>query len=1024
MADYDFFDMTGLPFCEPEKSAQKINDAITQKLKELKSLLTNESQQIRRDDLNAQIKLLNDTKSAILTPECDKVIKDAYSDLVNKRTQEEIARLESTAKFMAIGGTKIITQAAIKKLQKDIKLSNGQISKIFSNLGFTVKKNGDVDLAALFPNQVKKIDESIAAICRMKDPNPRGADLSLVKDAYSFVAYLTGSPENADAFRFNSDTAELQKICDDYSKKNAAIGQEPIKTCAALAATVKVNVFNSDENRNKYDFYLKYKSPNLSQLFTSMKITPEPVLMESRFAEPCIKQIAEALDCNYDVAVAVYNKEGNCNYEPQRAVYYVKCHHCNSKNEYPTEADAIKINSCTNCKKPLYKRCAKCGNMVLESLEKCPHTNCGFVFAGAKMFSKHYSAAEAAVRSCDFDLARKYLLEAQKADPSEKHRIDQLSAKIDAEETRYKEPLNKLRTLISARMFFKAQEILPSIIQKYPNLNIADMEKNILETVKKANLAFASAQNLTASKKADMCLSILQYCADHQSSVNFLRATPPVASRNLIATPNNSGGFINISWAISEEQGVKYHLVRKNGKTPPASVNDGILLLEDSNSSNYCDSKVLPGEAYSYSLFISRMGVFSNPTTKFAVLYADIQNLRAVQNKSSIRLTWDTPQNSAGATVTRSSNGRETILSRSAHGSFEDFGIEYGVTYTYTISVNYADSVRSPGIRTVVTPFLIIDSFRIKALPIKGNTYKVSWDITQPNIDLRILVNNSVVRECTSSSSFADISLPAECFNTIKVMAHSGGTWLESENSVQVNSYSPCSIDKKRTEITEKAISTPKGTIYSTELKIRLDSPASSNVVGFYYAVRTAYCDSKWAKVDEIGNSQDISKISLTKYRAQDGIAFSASVTNEQAFYVSVFTIHNVNGREIVSEPKTAKVNRVAVADLFWKVSKSILSAPKLTINIVGNRPIERAPELVLCCCGEKEYITSPDDAKAVEIIHLPAKDLDEPQTNYTTVYELPKVNVKGVKFFLFELNPMRSEQFTLRWFQGFTGKV
>ena len=82
--------------------------------------------------------------------------------------------------------------------------------------------------------------------------------------------------------------------------------------------------------------------------------------------------------------------------------------------------------------------------MVLASLDKCPYTDCGFVFASAAMFSKYFAAAEEALRKSDFDLARKYLFDAQSADPSEKRRIDQLNATINSEELRHKEPILSL----------------------------------------------------------------------------------------------------------------------------------------------------------------------------------------------------------------------------------------------------------------------------------------------------------------------------------------------------------------------------------------------------------------------------------------------------------------------------------------------------------------------------------------------------------------------------------------------------
>ncbi|MFR1973852.1 MAG: hypothetical protein ACLS3F_04390 [Oscillospiraceae bacterium] len=64
-----FFDLTGLPFDPPEKSAKKVKAAIDKKVKELGASLGSETQQVKRDEITAHIKLLNDTGATILTPD-------------------------------------------------------------------------------------------------------------------------------------------------------------------------------------------------------------------------------------------------------------------------------------------------------------------------------------------------------------------------------------------------------------------------------------------------------------------------------------------------------------------------------------------------------------------------------------------------------------------------------------------------------------------------------------------------------------------------------------------------------------------------------------------------------------------------------------------------------------------------------------------------------------------------------------------------------------------------------------------
>ena len=124
MADYDFFDLTGLLFDPPEKSAKRVKAAIDKKVKELGASLGSETQQVKRDEMTEQIKLLNDTGAAILTPDGKKVVEGPYSTLAEDRTQAEIAKLRATANLMALTGTKVMTDAAIKDLRKERKLSD------------------------------------------------------------------------------------------------------------------------------------------------------------------------------------------------------------------------------------------------------------------------------------------------------------------------------------------------------------------------------------------------------------------------------------------------------------------------------------------------------------------------------------------------------------------------------------------------------------------------------------------------------------------------------------------------------------------------------------------------------------------------------------------------------------------------------------------------------------------------------------------------------------------------------------
>lgn len=1021
MAEIDLFDLTGLPFDPPEKSAKKVKTAIDKKRKELGALLSSSSQDDERKKLNAQIAFLKSVSEDILTPDGMQLNEDKHQALADKRVDSELKKLKATASLMSQSGSLSISEGMIKFHKKERRLSDERVREAFTELGFSIV---DIDLTRAlpkFPTRADSIRSWIATLSSTKDPNPDGPDTSLVTDLYSFAAYLEGEPENAALYRSKS-TAELCGLFDSYSKKFSMHNDDFSKLRGDLSANAKTYVFNSDENRQAYQDYLNYYSPAMTALFESIHGTPETLLYDAKFAEPCIKRISEVFG-NYETALAIYNKEATLDppYIRPNLVYHIKCDYCGRVSEFASEKEAQKANQCTNCGKSLFKKCGKCGSLIPVSREKCPH--CGFVFAGAVLFEKHYRAAEAALRESDFDAARKHLYDAQSADPSEKQRVEQFMAKIEAREKKYAQPINKLRELVAGKRFTAAGLALYETIRQYPGLNVSAFETQIRAASAKADSRFEASKKLPPARQADECVAILRDCVDHQPAMDFLRTHPPLPCKSLTLTAS-AGGGVSVSWGTSGESGVTYRLERSADNRSGESR----VLQDQTVSTSHVDQTAKPGILYTYTVFSIRFGVSSAPTKKSIILHSDVSNFHAVQNRDCIRLTWDAPENSVGATVTRSVAGKTAVLSRSAYVSLEDRDVRFGIAYMYTIQANYPDSTLSPGIESVITPLLIIDSFKIKVTAAKDNFFKVSWDIRQPGVDLRIMANGKLNLECKSDSGSAQIKLPAEAFTTVSVMAYSGGAWVSSDNSVEVNTYTPCAIDRNMTELREESISTPQGSLCSIEIKIKMAEPIPRNALGFYYAVRTASDSSRWAATDDIGRASDIRRVSLENYKSKNEIVYTESVKDEMSFYISVFTIYGVGGKEVISEPKTLRLDRPVFADLFWKVSKGIFSGMKLSIDVSANRPLDRIPDLALCACYDNEFISSHDDSRSIVLKQLPEINLETPQKFFSRTYDVDcgfsGKELKRMKLFLFETAPVRSEKFTLRWQQGFMGKV
>jgi hypothetical protein len=135
-----------------------------------------------------------------------------------------------------------------------------------------------------------------------------------VKDLYDLAAYLAGEPEKAAEYRGKS-TPELKSLFDGFAKEYSTRTDNFGHLCSALAIYGKIYVFDSEDHRQDYEAYLKYKSPSLTQLFSTIKSVPGQYFLVPKFAEACIKEISTVFE-DYEVSLAIYNKEAGLKDEP------------------------------------------------------------------------------------------------------------------------------------------------------------------------------------------------------------------------------------------------------------------------------------------------------------------------------------------------------------------------------------------------------------------------------------------------------------------------------------------------------------------------------------------------------------------------------------------------------------------------------------------------------------------------------------------------------------------------------------
>ena len=1039
MAEHDLFDLTNLPFDPAGTDVRKIQAAIDKAVKDLDGRLGGESQTAKRDALNRQIAFLKNIPNEIFEPDGKKVTQK-YRDMAKVRTDTEISKLKAVVNLwvQSITGQKIVTEGRIKKHKQDgFMLDVKNIEKVYKDEGFTIKPSPKVAKPD-FPAQADKIYNLLKTIRELADyrkfyPAPNYPDNSRVDTLYSFIAYLEKEPENAAQYR-GEITENLAKLFDKYAIDYAKKQEDPrdplglvIKDLIALG---KSNVFNNDTNRAKYEKYLLFKRPEMTELFDSLKAakqTGAANLEDPKIAEPAIKKIGEVFgDRNEAISMYCF-VAGISGIDEVDPVFYVKCTHCQNLSEFDSVESAKKENKCNHCKSALYKACPSCGELSLESVDRCSKSSCRFVFASAAMFEKYMIAAEQALREGRFDDARELLGKAKSANPAEIARTGELERRIDKDEDIVGRPINELRQLVNDRKFLAASQALSRTIAAFPKLNVSTFESQIKSTLSKVQATFESAKKQTPSECANSCFDILELCADFKPALDFLRTHQPLAVKNLTVAIDKINCRASLNWVRTGEKGVAYRIVRKFGNEAPKNELDcDTVLKDDFNETAFRDDSIPPGTWCSYGVFAKRMGVFSPVVGSSVLLLAEVTDIRHEINGTNVRITWNLPKNCTGVKVIRTYNGMETLLTDNAQASYEDKGLEYGAKYVYTIRANYLGHSPSSGVSLPVTPVPTISSdFTINAKQVKGSKYNVSWKIPQKGIELRILVNKRIFRETKSDSGSCEIELPANDHHVVEVAAYSAGNWINSVNSVEINTYPPLEVDKEATNITEKPVHGSAGN-YKIDISIVLSGAMPGNVVGFYYAVRVKSGTASqvpWVSIDEIGNSPDIRRVSIEKYRNDDKIAYTTTTKDDEVFYLTIFTIYSVNGKDVVSDPCKRRIDRPVLANASWKVSKPLFGKAKLYVEIKPNRQIMRIPRLVLCASDKKLLYLA--DAREEEII----KDIEEvelaaPVSLYRQEYEIANGISKNIRLFLFSDSTNPNEKFVTQWMQGFQGKL
>ena len=1029
MADYDFFDLTGVEFDPPAKKAIVINLAVESTKTKFN---VNADEANKKAENDAIIKFLDECRQLYVDGlGTSNEFKQAASE--KRKKVESVIRRLAVLKYKALNPSNIsdikvsISEGTVREIAEKKGLALATVRQVYEEVGFVVEKAIEAsDFKQKLPkftseSNFKIIQERIGSLRtleKFRDPIFIGRER--VFDLYGFAAYLSSDIDAVEKYRGDSTKSLCEMMRTIKTRYPGTTGNDIISLYNGLASMAEKHVFKDDVSRSSYDLYVRYNSDELVQIYTELKSLPPDILRDSDVANDYIDKIARYFT-DQEMATAIYNKESGLlagdPYLPEKRTFYLICPSCGGQNKFSNKVEARRSGECQYCHEKLFKKCSNCGKEVLRNIVKC---ECGFIFPDDALFARQITWAESALKQGNLEDAREHLTRAKAANPHERTKTQALERKLEEEEKKVAEPLEKIEKLIAGKQYETAEKNVREIEQRFPKINLVNQKTEITMVLSVCKKQFDSIGTKSLSEKIITCLEILDNCDDFSLAHDFLRNNPPAAVAKIEAVYNDQNKKVILNWTKSNESGVSYMIVRKEGKMPSIAPNDGIILESNITSNYYTDEKTIAGTQYFYSVFVTRKNGLSNPTSVSVLTLSGVSNLNFWQKQESIVVSWKLPANSSGATVTYSVEGKEYILTDNVVESVELSNIIYGVSYVIYVQANYQGLGKSPKKSVSVTPTPIVNSFRIFASQIKNGTCSISWSITSSGIDLQVVVNGKVVQTTRSEMKFCAMKFSSNGYYKIQVRAFSGGKWLDSDNTILINTYEPVLIDEEASKIVEKTNSGAKRSRNMVELAIKLEEPLPQNVIGFYCFVRTKEAGTSsapWVSEADISGSSN-----RTNFRATE-IIKAIMARDEDAYYVTLFSIYDFNGKEIISAPCKRKFIRPLSAIVYWEVNKSIFET-KLTISIEANRPLYHLPEMIICASPFGRQLLSDKDSSAVELIRIPEKFLDVPKKVVTDSYTINVPVKKNEKVFMFIKNAVKSEEFSARWASGFKGKV
>ena len=998
MANKNIFEMLGLEF-DPPDNLKKIRAAYENWKKRLNAELNTTVDPNRVEEINAELAMDN---YILQTIENARLRQRESESLKQKRVEE--LRLYIDIQRGDISGTLQVNSSQIRQIKDKLKLSVATIEATYREQGFEVKpvkteKTVTSILNGYFISDSVMADlrKNFAAFQTVPDEKNYPWS-SQVHNFYELAYYLEKQIEPSADFYKRRDTDELREIFQNEAKKVSA----PIpawQSIKALLNLAQTQIFNSDDNRFKYDHSLKIES--LNDFFNKLKAAPEIFKRDKFFADNCINRIRRAFPnlLNYELSAALYNKAVGLIKDPYESIndihenfFSLTCTNCGAFESFRTREEAER-SVCRVCGENFYVECPKCGKRMPSYADHC--TSCEFSFSELRRYGYYLEKANAMLDLIERN-TKSFEGNSTKIFAGV---IDTLAkAKIVKPEspdlTKIEWRMNKIAADFKKRDLVRwAEAKLPSL-STHPDTAVSDCME-ILRRIKDYKPALDRLRLIKPKKPLSLSAFIVETEPKNSLPANSIVKKISVNSKSGDLAATSSNLVCKLNWQPDTDLGVVYTVVRKP-ESAPKNYHDGEIVVEKTDKIEFEDADISPGVLYGYAVFAVRLGSVSEPATCQVVHYSDIaeSKLIAKTEDGHCKFMWQLPSdNCLGVRILRTdSDGNNVIVADCVESPFVDRLVKNRKQYQYRLQCVYYSaedtissiqqfiqevnkdnfnkvwkSERSLKYSDGVTVNLLPE---LPPRPVKNIEFKVSeervrfnWNSTgdfeiwfkEIVDDKKISVANGeifdlkkidellgsglVMKRAESSDLVCEFELTADLMK-IAVISATREFGVVSE-ILTVTNAEPCEIDADKTQI------------ISNELKLYLQK-LPLNVYMIHYKVKTDEDDELYATVED-AKARHMNRIYASKYM-QDTYISQAHIPH-RVIYITVIAEYKLKGGSTVySEPSTLVLDNRPRSEisysLEWGKSFGLFSTKAQAKNckLIVESKAEYLPKLYLAC--------------------------------------------------------------------------